>query len=253
MQKGEEQFNIIYFSIEILERYVNNPKYLIIDHGYRGKIDVKDDYWDEESLENEYIRDYGMAYIDGNNLERAVGVFASDLAKLSSQKQILWKAFELQNQENCMINPGFIDNLIKGNWVNEIWIFHALIDEMKTINTLCEHMRIPKLFNKTFGTHYSEIPEGYRNMLLPTLKNYYDFILVLEKIIVHNISYKTFQTNAPLIQSIDRKDQYGENKGSLQMLDEWLNKNIQTTENLTEIIVQPLNVFGRIESSRRGS
>lgn len=37
------------------------------------------------------------------------------------------------------------------------------------------------------------MPEGSRNILLPTLKNYYDFVLVLKKIIVHNISYKTFQ------------------------------------------------------------
>lgn len=44
MQKGEKQFKIIYFSIEILERYVNNPKFVIMDNGYRGNIYVKDEY-----------------------------------------------------------------------------------------------------------------------------------------------------------------------------------------------------------------
>ncbi|NJD02245.1 MAG: hypothetical protein FIA99_06530 [Ruminiclostridium sp.] len=111
---------------------------------------------------------------------------------------------------------------------------------MKVINEQCEHMGIPKLFNKTFGTHYSEMPEGFRNILLPTLKNYYDFVLVLEKIIVHNISYKTFQKDAPHIRSIDRKDESGKDKGSLVMFEEWLSKNIRTQENLADLIIKPL-------------
>lgn len=240
MQKGEKQFKIIYFNIEILERYVNNPKFLIMDNGYRGNIYPKDEYIEDKAIEDEYIKDYGMAYIDGEQLERAVGVFVSDLAKLSSQKQMLWKGFELPNQRKCKINSGFCCNLIKGEWVTEIWIFHALIEEMKVINEQCEHMGIPKLFNKTFGTHYSQMPEGFRNILLPTLKNYYDFVLVLEKIVVHNISYKTFQKDAPHIRSIDRKDESGKDKGSLAMFEEWLSKNIRTQENLADLIIKPL-------------
>lgn len=37
------------------------------------------------------------------------------------------------------------------------------------------------------------MPEGFRNILLPTLKNYYDFVLVLEKIIVHKFLIKHFK------------------------------------------------------------
>jgi hypothetical protein len=240
MQKGEKHFKIIYFNIEILERYVNNPKFLIFDNGYRGNIYVKDKYIEDQTIEDEYIKDYGMAYIDGKHLERAVGVFVCDLAKLSSQKQMLWKGFELPNQKKCKINTGFVDNLINGKWVMETWIFHALIEEMSVINEQCEHMGIPKLFNKTFGTHYSEMPEGFRNILLPTLKNYYDFVLVLEKITVHNISYKTFQKDAAYIHSIDRKGESGKDKGSLVMLDEWFSKNIRTQENLADLIIKPL-------------
>jgi hypothetical protein len=117
---------------------------------------------------------------------------------------------------------------------------------MIVINEQCESIGIPKLFNRTFGTGFSEMPEGFRNILMPTLKNYYDFVLVLEKVIVHNISYKTFQKNAPCMQSIDRKDESGKNKGSLLMLDEWLNKNIQTQENLTDLIVEPLRNIRKI-------
>lgn len=246
MQKGEKQFKIIFFNIEILERYVNNPKFVIMDNGYRGNIYVRNKYISDKTIENEYIKDYGMAYIDGKHLERAVGVFACDLAKLSSQKQMLWKGFELSSQEKCKINSGFVDNLINGKWVMKTWIYHALIEEMKVINEQCEHMRIPKLFNKTFGTHYSEMPEGYRNIFLPTLKNYYDFVLVLEKIIVHNISYKTFPKDSLYIRSIDRKDESGKDKGSLVIFEEWLSKNICTKENIADLVIKPLKNIRKI-------
>ena len=74
MQNGKAQFDIIFFDVEILERYNNNPRFLIMDNGYRGCISVKDEFY-EESGENEYIKDYGMAYIDGEKLNRAIGVF----------------------------------------------------------------------------------------------------------------------------------------------------------------------------------
>jgi len=240
MQNGEKQFKIIYFNIEILERYANNPLFIIMDSGYRGNIYPRNEYINDKDIDYEYIKDYGMAYINGEHFERAIGVFVRDLAKLTSQKQMLWKGFELSNQKNCEINDGFIKNLILGEWVTKAWIFHALIDEMIVINEQCKSMGIPKLFNKTYGTDYSEMPDGYRNILLPTLKNYYDFVLVLEKMIVHNLSYKTFQSSALYISSIERKDESGKDKGSLTMLEEWLLKNIHTPENIPEIIIKPL-------------
>ena len=79
-------------------------------------------YWDYTSQ-----RMMTMAYIDGEHLERAVGVFVCDLAKLFSQKQMLWKGFELANQQKCKINPGFVDNLIKGE-LTHIYDHEALVN-----------------------------------------------------------------------------------------------------------------------------
>ena len=90
------------------------------------------------------------------------------------------------------------------------------------------------------------MPEGYRNIFLPSLKNYYDFILVLEKMLVHNISYKTFQKKTPYIISVERTDERGKDKGSLVMFDEWLNKNISTKEDMSELIIKPLKNIRKI-------
>lgn len=250
MQKGEVQLKIIYFNIELLERYANNPIFTIMDNGYRGSICISDEHFKkDETQDNEYIKDYGIAYIADNLNERAFGVFLCDLAKLSSSKQMLWKGFEIADQSNCRINSGFVKNLIYGEWVEEVWIFHTLIEEMIVINKQCECMGIPKLFNKTYGTHYSKMPEGYRNILLPTLKNYHDFVLVLEKMVVHNLSYKTFQKRAVNVKKIDRCDEDGKEKGSLSMLEEWLIINNRTGQGISEIIIKPLKYIRKIRQT----
>ena len=194
LRSGEAQFQIVYFNIEILERYINNPKYLIIDYGYRGEICLKDEYWSEDQ-ESEYVKNYGMAYKKGESIDRAVAVFLGDLAKLPQRRQLLWKSFEANNQNNYDVAEGFIKNLIYGGWVTTYWIFDAVLEEMKVINDLCSAIGIPGLFNHIYGTFYDEKPDGYSNILLPTLKNYYEFVLVIEKLIVHNISVKTFTKN----------------------------------------------------------
>ena len=250
MRKGTEQFEIVYFDIEILERYANNPMFFIADAGYRGTICPEDQYCEYDDIDYEYIRDYGMAYIDGEKLRRAIGVFVCDLAKLSPQKQLLWKSFELEKQESCHIHPGFIKNLILGEWVTDAWVFHAIIDEMIAINKICDAIGIPALFNHTYGTHFTEMPEGFRNILLPTKKNYYDFVLVLEKLLVHNISYKTFMHSGFNVKIVSRKDDAGNDKGSLQMLLEWLCINTTADKNkIREFIITPLKTIRKIRQA----
>ena len=250
MRKGSPQFDVIYFNIEILERYVNNPKFQILDGGYRGSIYPRDEYIEDRSIEGEYIRDYGMAYINGDTFQRAIGVFVFDLAKLTPQKQMMWKGFELESQDGCTVNSGFVKNLILGEWVTEAWVFHAVIDEINVINDMCEAIGIPHMFNHTFSTDYYGMPEGYRNILLPTRKNYHDFVLVLEKMLVHNISYKAFVSKGKNTKSIERYDEKNNEKGTLLMLQEWLCNNTTVPgDNIQNIIIAPLKQIRKIRQA----
>lgn len=81
-----------------------------------------------------------------------------------------------------------------------------------------------KFFRKEYSLESREV-DGYRIILIPTLKNYYEFVGILEKIVVHNINYDTFQKTALVIKAIERRDKNGEVKGSLAMLEEWLSIN----------------------------
>ena len=55
LRKGAEQFEILYFDIEILERYANNPKFFIIDNGYRGSIYPEDQYLEDEEIDTSVL------------------------------------------------------------------------------------------------------------------------------------------------------------------------------------------------------
>ena len=239
LQKGCAQFEVIYFDIEVLERYINNPRYLISDYGYKGSICIQDDCWDER-LPVEYIQEYGMAYKKCGKIVRAAAVFVRDLSKLSSKVQMLWKSFEHENQAEYYVEPGFIKNAVLGEFVTKCWVFDALLEEMEIINQQCAAIGIPHLFKRTYRTSSAERPDGYGNILLPTLKNYYDFTLVMEKLLVHNISIKTFQKNEGVIRAIERKNEDGTDKGSLTMFKEWLEKNVRANFDIEAEIIAPL-------------
>lgn len=244
--EGKSQLNIIYFDIEILEMYFQNPKYYIYATDYRGSIYVSDDHYDEDN-ESEYIKDFGLGYRKGSGREdRCVGVFLGDLGKLSLNAQLQWKIKMLKDQGNYLINPNFYKNLILGEWVDQVSIYDALLEEMIIINNMCDNMKIPHLFREIFKPHSSERPDDYRIIFLPTLKNYYSFVAVLEKIVVHNLNHKAFLEAGLYVRTVGRKDEQDNDKGSLVMLLEWLNKNIVTPENLEKIIVNPLKELRKI-------
>ena len=248
LQKGCAQFDLIFFDIEVLERYINNPKYSIWDYGYKGSICIQDAYW-EDSLQCEYIKEYGMAYKKCERMIRAVAVFVRDLSKLSPKAQMLWKSFEHANQAEYYVEPGFIKNAIFGAFATTHWVFDAMLEEIEIINQQCEAIGLPPLFNHVYRTSHNERPDGYGSILLPTLKNYYDFVLVMEKLLVHNISIKTFQKDVGVIRAVDRKNEDGTDKGSLAMFKEWIEQNVRADFDVDAVIIAPLKKIRKIRQA----
>ena len=224
---GAEQLRVLYFAVDVLELYVNNPLYRILDCGYRSSISVQDcKMAGKDILHSEWVNDFGVAYPrkEPRDCDRAIGVFLRDLSKLNYEAQCKWRGFLLRDQTAFLINGGFVENLIYGNWVSGYWIFDALLDEIKLINEMCASIGIPPLFCKEYSREHEELI-GYRIILIPSLKNYYEFVSALEKIVVNNLNFKTFQREAALIKPIDRKKDNGISKGSIEMLEEWFSVN----------------------------
>lgn len=245
LQSGYGQYEVRYFEVEVLEQYFNDPKYIIFDSGYRGSISIRDEYED-----GDMIQDYGMAYpksyLAGGELDRAVAVFVHDLAQLSEKSQMKWKSREIDNQEAWIVNGGFIKNLVLGQWVDTSWIYTNLLKEQVIINEICDAIGINHIFSQTWnGDDYWGRPEGYRTILFPTRKNYYEFVTVLEKITCNNISTKAFtkqQLNTKAV--IHEKDE-----GSIALLGKWLKENGMNESAVDDAIVAPLKKVRKIRQT----
>jgi hypothetical protein len=230
-----------YFKIEVLERYFSNPQYQIYYTDYRGGITTREDV----DIEYEHIQDFGLAYSKTDANKRVVVMFAEDLTNLPPKAQSYWYSYLLDNQDEYCPNEGFVKNLIYGEWVENISIFEALLMEEEYINKMCNAIGLPPMFNEDYSdssSHLDRRPDGYRIILLPTRKNYYNFVSTLEKVTTSNINIKTFMTSASLVNAIVRVN----NEGSVSLLGMWLESNVKSTEDIQEIIVAPLKKLVKI-------
>jgi hypothetical protein len=240
-------FKIVYFDVHVLERYFNNPKYYVFYSGYRGKISIKDEYYDE-NCESEYVKNFGLAYKKDNPEKRVIVAFASDLAKLSLKAQSHWYSLLLENSEAYYPNNGFIKNLIYGEWVENISIFDALLMEIHFINEMCENIEIPKMYKEEFKYNTmdkDDKPINYHIVFLPTRDNYYNFINTLEKLVVNNLEPKTFTQESLLINGVERKTEEGLKKGTLVLMSEWFAQNVKA-DNIEDNIMKPLKKLRKI-------
>ena len=241
LQSGHGKFELRFFKVDVLEHYYNNPKYRITDSGYRGNIVIRDEYYDEE--DRDYLKDFGMAYPADGTINRAIAAFVGDLAELSENTQMRWASYEVNASDWC-VNKGFIMNTLYGQWVTYAWIYDCLLEEQKLINEICDKIGISHIYAQTWEPYYGR-PDGFRTILFPTKKNYYDFVIVLEKITANNISTKAFtkvQNNTKSIVSDG-------NKGSITLLGEWLKANGRNAQIVDDTIIAPLKKIRRIRQT----
>ena len=238
----------LFFEIEIIERYFKNPKYDINYTDYRGSINIKSEYLKNDGTEEyELIKDFGLAYHKETD-RRAIVCFAGDIVRLSEKAQLLWQSFLIEKQDDYQMNEGFYKNLIKGQWVDNISIYQALLMEIHYINQMSLAMGIPEFFVIEYdysSNQYKERPLHFHNVLFPTRDNYYNFINTLEKLIISNINYKSFTVDTSIIKKIDPIKEDGYMKGTLMMMEEWLTQNIHGGD-IIEDIIKPLKGLRKV-------
>ena len=60
---------------------------------------------------------------------------------------------------------------------------------------------------------------------------------------IHNINFKTFTVASRYISPVNRKNDNGDLKGSLQMFSEWIKRNVNTNCNTELDIIEPLKII----------
>ncbi len=220
---GEPQLSPRFFEIEVLERYFNDPRFDFKFGDYSGGISYRYDENDNPIVREEdqvFLQTFGLGFDSKNN--RLAVVYLRYLKDLTAEHQVFWKSKEVTG--DCKILKEYYENTINGKWASShsISIFSAFIGEQKFLNDLSKQIFGIELFNKTFEEENR--PKEFTFFFTPTLKNYNEFVLLLDKMISDNINKDFFKDKVELFELVKLEDNLIERKrkGTLRLLEEWL-------------------------------
>jgi hypothetical protein len=209
---AEAQLSFEAFRLEVLDIYRRDPRYHFVTSDVAGQICTTAE--GTKSLpdgSHVFLRSYGFAYND--QWDRAVAVFLWDLHRLTPEHQQIWKAHRVEGFRR--IHPGFYDTQVGGERNTHGSVFDAFLAEKKHINEMCALMGRPPIFRNP-GPE-SEKPRRFSFLVRPTLSEYHEFVLLLDKLMSDDIDPAFFQGDVLLIKDEPRK-------GTIVLLDEWLKK-----------------------------
>ena len=218
---GEPHLKPIFFEIEVLERYFNDPRFEFESKDYSGRISCKYDENEKPILreeDNVFLKTFGLGFDENNN--RLTVVYLRYLKNLTSEHQIYWKGKERSG--NCKILEEYHQNTIEGNWTSSYSIFSGFLGELKCINDLTEYIFGKKVFRKSFEEENR--PKEFTFFFTPTIRNYNDFISLLDKMISENINKDFFEGKVDFFEFKELEEGIVERitKGTLQLFEEWL-------------------------------
>ncbi|HEX3777518.1 MAG TPA: hypothetical protein VHV51_23770 [Polyangiaceae bacterium] len=223
---GASQLSTHAFDLTVLEFYRNDPRYTYSCDDIHGWISISDDYYESTEVpqRDQILLDtFGFAY--NGRLERAVTTFVCYLAKLSPEHQQLWNAKRLGDE--FKMHPDFFRTQILGDWPERLPIFTAFWMELEIVSAIATRMGRPPLFRNV-----KIRPKKFAFLVRPTLSEFNDFVLLLDKALSDNLNAKFFGDDLPLERESIRAD--GKivvtSKGTLALLDEWLHSRFRTDD-----------------------
>lgn len=210
-----------FFEIEVLEKYADDPRFDFEFEEYSGRISCKYDDNDNPIVREEdqvYLKSFGLGF-DSNENRLAV-VYLRYLKDLTPEHQVLWKSKEVFG--DCKILQEYHENTINGNWSFSHSIFSGFLGELKCLNDLSKQIFDKAIFKRDFNGENR--PKAFTFFFSPTLKNYYEFVGLLDKMISENIDKKFFKGKVELFdfEEIEEGIVERKQKGTIRLFEEWL-------------------------------
>ena len=215
---AEHQLQVVFFDLNVLEFYYNDPRYVFDFRDYHGKIHLHAENSDSLPRDSIALRSFGIGY--NNKKERVVAAFLRYLNELTPEHQQIWNAHIIT--DHCSINSDY-KRIIQGLYPQYCSVYRAFLQEQVEINELCRLIGKPPLFRATF---IEKRPTGFHAMLRPTLTNFEQFIHTLDKMLSDNINRDFFKGDIPLEDENVRKDNriVAIPVGTLLLLERWIHK-----------------------------
>ncbi|MBZ0272402.1 AAA family ATPase [bacterium] len=214
---GEPDLSFKAFDVSILEWYRNDPRYYYINDDVEGHIAISDTFYDKVRDHDQImLQTFGFCY-DKDDY-RFVAVFTVYLSKLSAEHQIIWKAREMSGE--YIIHPVYLEQSY-GNFPDKIPLTAAFVEELHVINLMCAAMGRIGLFRNTF---YENPPKKFSFLVRPTLAEFNEFVLLIDKMISDNIDKRFFRDDISLEirNELDGGEVKIDQKGTLAALEEWI-------------------------------
>ncbi len=226
---GEPQLSYFAFDLSVLEYYRNDPRYYYRNNDISGMISIRSDLASQTEMpesDQVLMQTFGFAYDD--NLNRAVAVFLRYLHCLSPEHQRIWNTKLLLG--SYKLHPDYFRSSMLGDFPEGISIFEAFLAELDVINEICKLMSRPKLFLKV--PKGPDRPKGFGFLIRPTLKEFNDFVHLLDKLIADNINREFFQNEvAHEIEEVRRDGKIVVNKkNTIHILQDWLTEFFRTEQ-----------------------
>ncbi|HXT17129.1 MAG TPA: hypothetical protein VN706_15915 [Gemmatimonadaceae bacterium] len=224
---GAPQLEFASFDLAVIDYYRRDPRYRLWTNDVQATLSISDDAYLDPAFPEKHkvlIQNFGYSY--ATDLRRAVAVFLTDLDHLTPEHQQLWATHEVEG--DYKLHPDFWRAAIMGDWELKASLRDAFLEELRTVNAMCEAIGWPRMFHDV----PAEPPRELALLIRPTLAEFNEFVHILDKLISENIDKAFFPV------TIAREDERvrGDGKvivtprGTLKMLDEWLRLKFRTPD-----------------------
>lgn len=205
---GNAHLEPSYFEPSVMYEFRDKPnKYTLSINGVSGSLL----YQEEDSS---FIKTFGFGLNkDLKNYEVVIAVFTRYLADLAPLEQKVWRKYLQPNQENYFLHPDYAI-MTMGRWDFKESLYKAFLEEIKVINAITQVAYGKKLFREEYSQ--ADLPL-FSYILIPSVKEYLDFVRLVNNILIDNIDKKFFK---------DFSIKGYKEKGTITLLEEWLQENI---------------------------
>lgn len=185
---GAPQLELVYFRIDVLDRYLEDPRYIVSYNDYYGRI-----YFNTKAkkhAEDMYLKYFGLAYNEKTG-ENLICAFIGDLNKLTDRHQYHFYSYMEQKKRAVFPEKNFYKNQILGEFAEEHSIFEAFLEEIKVINNMTRIICNEDLFRNEFGENDRKKLINFHPFLKPTKNTYSSFCQILDKLFTDNLNIDT--------------------------------------------------------------
>lgn len=239
MALGAPQIKPLFFDFEVLQSYLNNPKYNLFLRDYYGSLSYtleSDNLVDKAGYYK--LETFGLGYNQDNI--RVIVSFPRYLNRLSPSQQTHWESYELSSP--CKVLCSYMDNIISGSWHFPKSLASGVLNERSLVNKLWKSIFEDKLFLNDFSLE--QLPPNFSFLFIPTQKSLMEFYHLLDKLFSDDINIKHLRRllkygceNLPPVT-----EPYEENIASLNALKLWMDNVYHLKSGMTvgDEIVLPL-------------